>query len=123
MKAEFHCFEFTDEDVVNPDDFIPTGEYNPHNVRPWLIYGSWGTLAVVFADCESDALDVAADGEKLEGYRIPPEEQDESREYCYLGNCCDAYDIQNIGMIELPNPKRSFVAEFNAHMKGEQPKK
>ena len=36
MTAEFNQIKFSDTDVVNKDDFIPEGEYNPHKVRPWL---------------------------------------------------------------------------------------
>lgn len=62
--------KFTDTDVINLDDWIPAGEYNPHNVRPFLLHDHGFVLCVVFADCLSDALDIAADEGKFDRYLI-----------------------------------------------------
>jgi len=62
--------QFSDTDIVNPDDFIPDGECNPHNVRPWLLHDHGFTVAIVFADCPQDALDVAVDENKLDRFSI-----------------------------------------------------
>ena len=37
-----HEFRFIESDIVNIDDWIPQGEYNPHSVHPWfcLLYTS-----------------------------------------------------------------------------------
>jgi hypothetical protein len=32
----------------------------------------------------------------------------------YLGNASDALDIESLGVVELPNPPRSFCAQFAA---------
>ena len=69
-------FRFSDDDVVNVDDWIPQGDYNPHNVRPWVIHDHGFTLAVVFAANEQDALDEAVDHDKLDRYMIKPGEGD-----------------------------------------------
>ncbi|MCP4878274.1 MAG: hypothetical protein GY896_22710 [Gammaproteobacteria bacterium] len=115
-------FSFTDADVCNLDDWIPAGESNPHNVRPWLIHDAGFTQAVVFADCEQDAFDIAADDGKLEGFEIAEDELSEGGEYfedddynrlSFLGNHGVPHDIEPLGLVELPNPKSSFVAQFN----------
>lgn len=116
MKAEYNGVSFTDEDIVNIDDCIYAGEYNPHNVRPWRIFYGSHTLAVVFADCEQDALDIAADAGKLVGFALTNEQayERDGREPAYLGDASDAYDIDELSIEPLAIPKRSFVAEFMA---------
>lgn len=138
---------FSDDDVVNKDNYIPAGEYNPHNVRPWLLHDHGFVLCVVFADCLQDALDEAADNDKLNRYLIDttsssdrddylvkdvvtpgfdakcPEYIDdaggkwwwqEGREPALLGNAGEPFDIESLGVLELPNPPFSFAALFAA---------
>lgn len=122
MVARFthngYDFTFADCDIVNPSDFIPAGEYNPHNVRPFLIHDHGYPVAIAFASCLQDALDTAADGGKLAAFRLTEEdkgdydEQDERVEY--LGSPCDTFDIQTLDVLELPIPAFSFVALFEA---------
>jgi hypothetical protein len=114
-------FSFTDEDVCNPDDWIPAGEYNPHNVRPWLLHDHGTTLAVVFADCEQDAIDEAVDHGRLKRYSL---DEDELKDYndeegiSFLGNHGEAHDIESLGILQLPNPRASFAVQFAADDKG-----
>ena len=35
------------DDVVNPSEYIPNGEFNPHKIRPWLIGNEFGVLGIV----------------------------------------------------------------------------
>jgi hypothetical protein len=81
MQATFSEIRFTDEDVVNPDDFIAKGESNPHKVRPWLLHDHGFVLAVVFASCLQDALDEAVDNDKLNRYQIDPADAGERGDY------------------------------------------
>lgn len=124
MQAKFKEITFTDADVVDKDDFIPAGEYNPHNVRPWLLHDHGFVVAVVFADCLQDALDKAVDSNKMDRYLIdkeslindyPEDEEGVSR----LGNASEPFDIESLEVIELPNPKFSFAALFNAYAEPE----
>lgn len=110
-------FKFSDDDIVNKEDFIPLSEYNPHNVRPWLLHDHGTTICVVFADCMQDALDIACDGGKLERYLISPDEMEdyENEEgITHLGNASEPHDIESLGIVELSNPAFSFCAMFNA---------
>lgn len=121
MQAEFQQIKFADADIVNTDDFIPAGDYNPHNVRPFLLHDHGFVIAIVFADNLQDALDIAVDSGKLDGFQVSendladygPEEEGLSR----LGNASEAFDIETLDAIELPNPSFSFVALFNAMKK------
>lgn len=120
---------FTDADVVNKDDFIPAGEFNPHNVRPWLLHEHGFVLAVVFADCLQDAIDEAVDADKLDRYQLDPDNASHREDYAtkdstgewawndsvsYLGNAGEPFDIESLQAVEIQNPPFSFVALFNA---------
>lgn len=111
-ETTWNRMKFSDEDIVNLDDWIPEGEYNPHKVRPFLISGIYGVCAVVFADCVSSALDIAADGDKLRGYLVSDEDMAEKNEeeregLAYLGNYGDPYNINDLVIVDLPNPHYS----------------
>jgi hypothetical protein len=121
MKSKFNEIKFSDEDVVNAGGYIPAGEYNPHNIRPWLLHDHGFVLAVVFASNLQDALDEAADADKLDRYLIASKDlddylDDEGNEggITYLGNAGEPFDIEWLGAVELPNPPFSFVALFAA---------
>jgi hypothetical protein len=117
MRAVHDQIAFTDDDVVNPSDFVPKGEFNPHNVRPFLLHDHGFTLAVVFADCLQDALDIAADADKLDRYLVRGRELDDYGDgdgLAHLGNAGEPFDIESLAAVELPNPPFSFAALFNA---------
>lgn len=108
MKTKIIGIEVDDSMVVNVEDCIYQGEFNPHNVRPWLIYGLYGAYAIVFASNEQDALDIAADADKLKACASERLETDTD----YLGNAGDPYDLTDVGITALKIPKRSWLAEF-----------
>jgi hypothetical protein len=117
MEAEIQGVKFTDADIANPDDFIPAGGYNPHNIHPFLLHDHGFTVAVVFASHLQDALDIAVDENKLDRYLIAEADlgdypNDEG--ISHLGNAGEPFDIESLGVIEFTNPKFSFVALFNA---------
>ena len=123
MVSERQNIKFSDADVVNPDDFIPAGESNPHNVRPFLLHDHGFTVAVVFADCLQDAIDEACDAGKMKRYEITeidkgayidPDTHDFCEDVCFLGNAAIPHDIDTLGAFELTIPKFSFVALYNA---------
>lgn len=115
--ATYDGVTFSESDVLNLDDWIPIGESNPHHVRPFLLHDHGFPLCVVFAACLQDALDEAADGGKLDRYQVT--EADLVEDYdadengiTRLGNAGEPFDVESLGVIELPNPPRSFVAQF-----------
>ena len=121
-QATYKGLSFTDKDIANPDNFIPAGESNPHNVHPILIHGEYGVLGVAFAEHMQDALDILADAGKLACCAIDYEDEDydadagtyNGQEVDYLGNYCHPFDLGDVRAIDLPNPAFSFVALFNA---------
>lgn len=115
--SEYKQVKFTEADVINRDDWIPEGEYNPHNVRPWLLHDAGFVLCVTFADCLQDALDNAADEGKLDHFLIGEDERDDygpdGEGIDYLGNDGKEYDIANVQTIELPHVPLSFCVCFD----------
>jgi hypothetical protein len=113
---------FSDEDVVNVDDWIPEGDYNPHRVRPWLLHDHGYTVAVAFGSCEGDAIDSAVDAGKLDRFQITGADQadyeDDDERIAYLGNAGEPFDIESLGIIELDNPRMSFAVVFMAGKEG-----
>jgi hypothetical protein len=123
LEKEMKSFEvasgitITDDDLVDFDNFIAAGEYNPHNVHPFVIHDHGFVLAVIFESNMQDALDAAVDANKMDRYLI---NDDDLKDYTdeegitYLGNASEPFDIQNVEVIELTNPPRSFVALLEA---------
>lgn len=115
LTAEYEGIKFSDEDVINADDYIPAGEYNPHKTCGWLLHDHGFTLAVVFADNESDAIDAAVDADKLDRYLVENEEDYPDGEgLSYLGNASEPFDIESLGIVKLPPVPFSYCALFNA---------
>jgi len=112
---------FSDADVANPDDYIPAGEYNPHDVRPWLIHDHGFPVALVFASHLQEAFDIAVDNDKLDGFMIAESDYADygigtNEERCArLGNAGEPFDIDALGYVELNNPPFSFAALIEAH--------
>ena len=117
LFSEHKSIKFTDDDVLNKDDFIPAGEYNPQCVRPFLLHDHGFVLCVVFACNLQDAIDEAVDAGKLDRYQLTLEQEvgygPEANGVSYLGNASEPFDIEGLDAIELPNPPFSFCALFN----------
>jgi hypothetical protein len=123
MKATFkhmgiYDLSFTDADVVEPREFIPAGEFNPHNSRPWYVHNAGFCLGVTFASCESDALDILADNGKLDTFKVEEADMadygDEEEGITRLGNAGEPFDIESVDIFALPAPAFSFAAMFMA---------
>ena len=105
----------SDDMLVNPGDFIPDGDYNPHNVRPWIIGYEHGAFAIVFADCAQDAIDETINSGKMDGMKVSDDDleaaTDEEREDYLCGGNASEYFYQNYLWLEdIKNPAFSFVA-------------
>lgn len=92
MQASYQQITFSDADVVNPGDFIPQGEYNPRKVRPFLLHDHGFVIAVVFAACTQDALDEAADADKLDRYLIDLNDPSDRVDYLVKDKVTPGYD-------------------------------
>lgn len=114
-EATYNEIKFTDDDVVQFDDWIPNGKYNPHHIHPWLLHDYGFVLCVVFAANLQDALDIAVDEDKLDRYQVDPypdPDYPDDEGISFLGNASEPFDIESLGIVELPNPENSFCTLF-----------
>jgi len=126
MEATVNEIKFTDKDIVDVEDCVYAGEFNPHNIHPFLFHDHGYVLCVVFASHLQDALDKAVDEDKLDRFQVDAKEVEamtdaEAEELSFLGNAGEPFDIENLGFIELSPPKRSWVAEWAASNPQPQP--
>lgn len=107
------------EQILANDVHYP-GDYNPHNVKLWVIGHVYGPVAMVWASCEQDALDEAWDKDLLKCFAVDAGEQTEdeaTREsYAYLGNASEPADLTDCWMNtvpweSLPEPLKLAFAE------------
>ena len=85
-----------DEERVLANWVILPWEYNPHNVRPWVICNEYGYMGVVWASHESDALDELVDNDLGAGILI--DEADADEESARLGNAGEPACLDYCGM-------------------------
>lgn len=98
----FNCFpamthEIESERVLANDVIFP-GEFNPHDVRLWVIGNEFGALGAVWAS-ECDAFDVLCDEGLSAGLMI--DEPDDDEEFVRLGNAGEPHDLSNAWIAEV----------------------
>lgn len=124
MESTFNHVKFSDSDIVNPEDFIPRGDFNPHSMRPFLLHDHGFVICVVFAEHLQDALDRAVDADKLDRFQVDENDLKECRDngndpmevYTPLGNASELFDIEGLDCFELPVPEFSFCALLNNYL-------
>jgi hypothetical protein len=69
--------------------------------KRWGVWNEYGVIAIVYADCEQDALDIIVDDStKLDSCQVANTR--ENREYhARLGNDGMLYDLDYIGMQQI----------------------
>lgn len=87
----FNCRPANEIDLDNSrilcNDVIFHGEFNPHNVRLWVVGNEFGALGAAWAPCEQDAFDILCDAMLLAGLEVePPKTEEEEEEVTRLGN-------------------------------------
>lgn len=116
---------FTDADLVNDMEYahgFNCDGTHDGRLRPFLLHDHGLTVAVVFARGECEALYEAADSGALDRFKVAPEDlkdygdTDEERDEAltHLGNNGDPFDLEGLGVVELPIVPFSFVALFRA---------
>lgn len=106
LFAGWREFDVKDELVVTNDVTFPW-EYNPHNVRPWLVVTSIGVLGLVWGSCEGDALDTLIDEDLGDSLILSEEDVKEwcadgrEDEICYAGNAGEPVDLTEVYICEV----------------------
>jgi hypothetical protein len=91
--------------IVNFDDKAFTD-------KRYAINNEFGIVAIVYADCEGDALDAAVDGNALDSQLMSEEDHAEydaegwHDSFCYAGNAGEPIWTENLGITELAQSTR-----------------
>lgn len=92
---EGQAHELGEQDILLNDVTMP-GDYNPNNVRPWVIGHEYGPICAVWAANEQEALDEMLD-RGYEQFLVADEDFDEDLDeqdhYAHLGNAGLACDL------------------------------
>jgi hypothetical protein len=115
-------FQFSDDDVVNPDDYDQSGYPNAY-----LLHDHGFPLAVVFAADPEEAMELATSAGKLDSFVVSRQDLEDADRlgpdsfpsaYEWLGTPGRWIDTEGIGVVQLPLPPFSFCALFNAAFGG-----
>ncbi len=97
--------ELKDEQILCNNIILP-GEFNPHNVRLWVIGHEFGPVAAVWASCEQDAFDELVDQGFGDCFLVKQEVFDkmsfqEQQETTALGNASEPCDLSTAWIAEV----------------------
>lgn len=87
--------EMDSERILTNDVTMPW-EYNPHNIRLWIVCNEYGALGAVWAGNEQDALDTLVDEDLGAGILV--DEADSDDECARLGNAGEPANLDNVGL-------------------------
>ena len=92
---EGQAHELAENDILLNNVTMP-GDYNPNNVRLWVIGHEYGPICAVWAPNEQEALDEMLDQGYLQ-FLVADEDfnetLDEQGHYAYLGNAGEPCDL------------------------------
>lgn len=117
----FNCLPAREVEIepfrVLANDVIFHWETNPQNVRAFAIGEVFerGALALVWADCEGDALDQACDAGLLESLLVEGEIPEEERDiYTHLGDAGELHNLNKIWIqsVDLKNCSLEVLTKF-----------
>jgi len=108
-----------ENDKILCNNIIFEGEFNPHNVRLFVIGHEFGAIGAVWASCEQDALDELVDCDLGDCFLIDLEEfekmsEEEKEQTTYLGNASEPADLSYVWIGEVEFDK---VRDFEVLMK------
>jgi hypothetical protein len=69
--------------------------------RRFAVWNEYGVIAIVFADCEQDALDIVVDESSKLDRCLLEDGEDVYDEHVPLGNGGELFDLSYIGMKEI----------------------
>lgn len=90
-----------DADRCMCNNVILPGEYNPRNVKPYIIGNEHGTFCLVWATCDGDALDTAVNASFLDCLKATEKDLDamtaeERSELSCLGDAGEMFDLKDV---------------------------
>ena len=116
---EGQAHELKESDTLLNDVTMP-GDYNPNNVRLWVIGHEYGPICAVWAANEQDALDEMLD-QGYEQFLVADEDLDEDLDeqgfYAYLGNAGEPCDLSYAWIKPIVlEPARDFRVLLDMHL-------
>lgn len=89
--------ELEDSEILCNNVLLPE-EFNPHNIRLWVLGDEYGALCALWADCEQHAFDELIDQGKGGSFLISEDSQREATEevraeWAHLGNADEPCDL------------------------------
>ena len=111
--------ELKESDILLNNVMMP-GDYNPHNVRLWVIWHEYGPICALWAPNEQDALDEMLD-QGYEQFLVADEDFDEDLDeqgfYAYLGNAGEPCDLSYAWIKPIVlEPARDFRLLLDMHL-------
>jgi len=101
LSSITNSISLDDERILTNDVTFPH-EYNPHNVRFWVIGNVYGAACAVWADCEQGAIDEACDAGLMDAFLVDEDDfyldMVEADEYSHIGNAGELADLQDLWM-------------------------
>ncbi len=92
-------------DRILTNDVTFSHEYNPHNIRPWVIFNEFGAICLSWAGCEQYALDEAFNAGKLDSFLVESDDIDEKLLhdgfYTCLGDADEITDLSRCSIKEI----------------------
>ena len=108
-----HDVELEDEKILCNNVVFPH-EFNPHNVRLFVIGNEFGAIAALWG-CEHEILDDACDAGLMDSFAVSSEDyakyDEAEREDCtLLGNASEPFDLTNAWMQAVRlDPAKDFA--------------
>ena len=87
---------------IAANNVIFDGEFNPHNVRLFVIGHEFGAIAALWADSDQDALDTLCD-ENLSGAFIEEDQNQDNDDgrFASLGNAGELHNLDHAWILEV----------------------
>lgn len=116
---EGSTYELVESDILLNDVTMP-GDYNPNNVRLWVIGHEFGPICALWAANEQEALDEMLD-QGYEQFLVADEDLDftldEQGFYAYLGNAGEPCDLSYAWIKPIVlDEKRDFRLLLNMYL-------
>lgn len=91
---------------IRCNNVVFAGEFNPHNVRLFVIGNEFGALGAVWADCEQDAFDELVDCDLGNGLLVDEAtysamSDEEKEELSALGNAGEPADMTHAWIAQV----------------------
>jgi len=99
------AFELEVEKIL-ANHVIFANEFNPHNVRLWIVGNEYGAMFALWAGNEQDALDTACDENLMESFLVDDTVElatyeEEGVDLTPLGNAGELHNLESLWMREV----------------------